>query len=116
VPRVIFTDPIVAAVGHTEASAREQGLTVTTVSHGTGANAGAVAKGDGIGGTSQLVVDDDRRVLVGATFTGPGIDDLLHSATIAVAGGVTVDTLWHAVPSFPTISEVWLRMLEAYGL
>jgi dihydrolipoamide dehydrogenase len=115
-PRVIFTDPIVAAVGHTEASAREQGLTVTTVSHGTGANAGAVAKGDGIGGTSQLVVDDDRRVLVGATFTGPGIDDLLHSATIAVAGGVTVDTLWHAVPSFPTISEVWLRMLEAYGL
>jgi dihydrolipoamide dehydrogenase len=62
------------------------------------------------------VVDDDRRVIVGATFTGPGVAELLHSATIAVAGGVTLDTLTHAVPSFPTVSEVWLRLLEAYGL
>lgn len=115
-PRVVFTDPIVAAVGWTEADARDQGLNVTTVSHGTGAIAGAVAKGEGIQGTSQLVIDNDRRVVVGATFTGPGIEELLHAATIAVAGQVPVEALWHAVPSFPTISEVWLRMLESYGL
>lgn len=115
-PRVVFTDPIVAAVGLTEAGARDQGLNVTSVSHGTGAVAGAVAKGEGISGTSQLVIDDDRRVVVGATFTGPGVEELVHAATIAIAGQVPVDTLWHAVPSFPTVSEVWLRMLEAYGL
>lgn len=42
--------------------------------------------------------------------------DMLHAATIAVVGEVTLDRLWHAVPSFPTMSEVWLRLLETYGL
>ena len=67
-------------------------------------------------GWAQLVVDEDRRVVVGATFTGPGVQELLHSATIAIAGEVPLDRLWHAVPSYPTISEVWLRLLEEYGL
>ncbi len=67
-------------------------------------------------GTSKLVVDQSRGVLVGATFTGPGVQELLHSATVAIAGEVPLDRLWHAVPSFPTISEVWLRLLETYGL
>jgi dihydrolipoamide dehydrogenase len=61
-------------------------------------------------------VDEDRRVIVGATFTGADVQELLHSATIAVAGQVPLDRLWHAVPSFPTVSEVWLRLLETYGL
>ena len=61
-------------------------------------------------------VGDDRRTVVGATFTGPGVQELLHSATVAICAGVTVDRLCHAVPSFPTISEVWLHLLEAYGL
>ena len=61
------------------------------------------------------MVDDARRVVVGATFTGPGLQELLHSATVAIAGEVPVDRLWHAVPSFPTVSEVWLHLLEAYG-
>jgi dihydrolipoamide dehydrogenase len=61
-------------------------------------------------------VDESRRVIVGATFTGPATQELLHSATVAIAGRVPVDTLWHAVPSFPTVSEVWLRLLEEYGL
>ena len=74
------------------------------------------AVGDGIAGTARIVVDEDRRVIVGATFTGPGTAELLHSATVAIVGEVTLDRLWHAVPSFPTLSEVWLRLLEAYGL
>jgi dihydrolipoamide dehydrogenase len=116
VPAVIFTDPQVASVGLTEATARERGIVVRVVNYGTGDVAGASVHGKGITGTSQLVVDEPRRVIVGATFTGPGIGELLHAATIAVAGEVPLDTLWHAVPSFPTISEVWLRLLEAYGL
>jgi len=116
VPSVVFTDPQLAMVGLTEAKAREQGVDVKVVSHGTGDVAGASVRGKGITGTCQLVIDDARRVIVGATFTGPGIGEMLHAATIAVVGEVPLDTLWHAVPSFPTVSEVWLRLLEAYGL
>jgi pyruvate/2-oxoglutarate dehydrogenase complex dihydrolipoamide dehydrogenase (E3) component len=115
VPRVTFTDPQVCAVGLTEAQARDKGLEVTVVRYGTGDVPGAYTLGNGIRGTSQLVVDDARRVVVGATFTGPGLQELLHSATVAVVAEVPVDRLWHAVPSFPTVSEVWLHLLEAYG-
>ena len=116
VPRVTFTDPQICAVGLTEAQAREAGVDVRTVQHATGATAGGAVVGTSFLGTSQLVIDHARRVIVGATFVGPGVQELLHSATIAIVGEVTLDRLWHAVPSFPTVSEVWLRLLEAYGL
>jgi pyruvate/2-oxoglutarate dehydrogenase complex dihydrolipoamide dehydrogenase (E3) component len=116
VPRVTFTDPQVCAVGLTEAQARERYPEVRTVRYGTGDVAGASTQGKDIAGTSFLVVDPSRDVIVGATFTGPQVADLLHSATIAIAGAVDLHTLWHAVPSFPTVSEVWLRLLETYGL
>ena len=116
VPRVTFTDPQVCAVGPTEAEARGSGLDVRVVRTDTGGVAGAYIQGNGIAGTSQLIVDQGRRVVVGATFTGPGTQELLHSATVAVAGQVLLERLWHAVPAFPTVSEVWLRLLETYGL
>jgi dihydrolipoamide dehydrogenase len=116
VSRVTFTDPQVCAVGLTEAQARETGRPVRVVSVPTGGVAGADVEGNGIDGTCALVVDEERRTIVGATFTGPGIQELLHSASVAIAGDVTLDQLWHAVPAFPTVSEVWLRLLEAYGL
>jgi pyruvate/2-oxoglutarate dehydrogenase complex dihydrolipoamide dehydrogenase (E3) component len=116
VPRVTFTDPQVCAVGLTESQARDAGIDVRVVTYPTGNVSGAYTQGDGIAGTSQVVIDESRRVIVGATFTGPGVADLLHSATIAIVGEVTMDRLWHAVPSFPTVSEVWLRLMEAYGL
>ena len=116
VPSVVFTDPQIASVGLSEHAARDQGVDVRIVEHGTGDVAGAHARGVGIEGTSRLVIDDARRVVVGATFTGPGVAEMIHAATIAIAAEVPVDTLWHAVPVFPTMSEVWLRLLETYGL
>ena len=116
VTRVTFTDPQVCAVGPTEAQARERGIDVRAVRFPTGDVSGASTQGEGIRGTSQILVDESRRLIVGATFTGPATQELLHSATVAIAGRVAVDILWHAVPSFPTVSEVWLRLLEAYGL
>jgi dihydrolipoamide dehydrogenase len=111
---VVFTEPAVAAVGLTLAQARDQGLNPVTVSYDTGHVAGASVLGRGYQGTAQLVIDPERRVVVGATMVGPGVAELLHSATIAIVGEVTLDKLWHAIPSFPTISEVWLRLLESY--
>jgi len=116
VPRVTFTAPQVAAVGLTEDQARERGINVRAVTYGTGDVPGAYVSGNGISGTSKLVIDETRGVIVGATFTGPGVQELLHSATVAIAGAVPLEMLRHAVPSFPTVSEVWLRLLEAYGL
>ena len=116
VPRVTFTDPQVCAVGLTEAAARGAGMAVTVVRTPTGDVPGAYTQGNGIAGTSQLVIEDTSRRVVGATFTGPGVQELLHSATVAICSEAPVDRLWHAVPSFPTISEVWLHLLEAYGL
>jgi pyruvate/2-oxoglutarate dehydrogenase complex dihydrolipoamide dehydrogenase (E3) component len=113
VVRVVFTDPQVAAVGPTFAAAQEQGLDVETLSYGVGDVAGAALLGKGVSGTAQLVVDRKARTIVGATFTGPGVGEMLHAATIAIVSGITLDELWHAVPAFPTISEVWLRLLEA---
>ncbi|HWH95251.1 MAG TPA: NAD(P)/FAD-dependent oxidoreductase [Baekduia sp.] len=115
-PRVTFTEPQVAAVGHTEASARAAGLHVRVVDVSTEGTAGASFHGKGAGGTSRIVVDEDRRVIVGATFVGPDVSEWLHAATIAVVAAVPLDDLWHAVPAFPTRSEVWLNLLQAYGL
>jgi dihydrolipoamide dehydrogenase len=115
-PRVTFTDPQVAAVGHTLASAQEAGINARAVDVPTGGNAGGTFVGIGAPGTARIVVDEDRRVIVGATFTGPEIGEALHAATIAVIGEVTLDDLWHAVPCFPTRSELWLKLLEEYGL
>jgi pyruvate/2-oxoglutarate dehydrogenase complex dihydrolipoamide dehydrogenase (E3) component len=115
-PRVIFTEPQVGAVGLTAAAAEEAGLRVRVVEVDTGGNAGGSFVGKGAVGTARLVVDEDRGIVVGATITGAEIAEALHAATIAVVGEVPLDDLWHAVPAFPTRSELWLRLLEAYGL
>ncbi len=114
IPRVVFTDPQIAAVGLTEREANERGINVQTVQYGTGWLAGSATLGQGISGTSQLVIDGDRQVIVGCTFVGPGVGELLHAATIAIVGEVPLATLWHAIPAFPTVSEIWLRFLETY--
>ena len=115
-PRVVFTDPEVAAVGYTLAGAREAGLPVSAVDVATAGTAGASFHGRNAGGTSRLVIDDERRVVVGATFVGPDANELLHAATIAVVAEVSVETLIDAVPAFPTRNEVWLELLKEYGL
>ncbi|CAI7975554.1 NAD(P)/FAD-dependent oxidoreductase [Frankia sp. Hr75.2] len=116
VPRVTFTDPQVSAVGRTEAAARAAGLDVRAVTVPTASVAGSSVRGTDAVGTSQIVVDTARRVLVGATFVGHDTQEMVHAAAIAIVGAVPLEDLWHAVPSFPTVSEVWLRLLEAYGL
>jgi len=116
VPRVTFSDPQVCAVGLTAAEAQEAGGDVRVVTCPLGNVAGAYTMGERVTGTAQLVIDEQRHLVVGATFTGPGTQELLHAATVAIVGEVPVEKLSHAVPSFPTLSEVWLHLLEAYGL
>jgi len=115
-PRVIFTDPQVAAVGHTLASAEAAGMVVRTVDVETSGTAGASFVGRNTPGTSRLVIDQVNGVIAGATFVGFEVGEMLHAATIAVIGEVPLERLAHAVPTFPTRSELWLKLLEAAGL
>lgn len=115
VPSVIFTDPEVATVGRSIAQLQAVGITAEEVSLPI-AVAGSSLYADDYQGWAQLVIDRDRQVILGATFVGPDVAELLHSATIAIVGEVPLDRLWHAVPAYPTISEVWLRLLEKLDL
>ena len=115
VPQVVFTEPEVAAVGLTAAEAEASGIRVRTLDYDLSWVAGASTHSDAYEGTARAVVDADRGVIVGATFVGQDVAELLHAATIAIVGEVPITRLWHAVPSYPTLSEVWLRWLEEYG-
>ncbi|WP_433462669.1 dihydrolipoyl dehydrogenase family protein [Spirillospora sp. CA-128828] len=111
-PQVVFTSPEVGSAGLTERQAREAGLDVEVVEYDLGALAGTYVMRADYRGRAKLVVDRAADVLVGATFAGAGIADLVHSATVAIVGRVPLSTLWHVVPSYPTASEIWLRLLE----
>jgi dihydrolipoamide dehydrogenase len=115
-PRVIFTDPQVAAVGHTTDTAKAAGLEIDHYDTETSGNAGGSFYGRNAPGTARFVVDRERRILIGCTITGSEVADFLHAATIAIVGEVPLDRLRHAVPSFPTRSEIWLKFLEQAGL
>ncbi|WP_338702800.1 NAD(P)/FAD-dependent oxidoreductase [Streptomyces sp. Q6] len=114
VPQVVFTDPEAASAGLTLAEAEAAGRRVRAVDYDLANVAGSGLYADGYTGRARMIVDLDREVLLGVTFVGPGVGELIHSATIAIAGEVPIDRLWHAVPAYPTVSEVWLRLLETY--
>ncbi|MEU8617250.1 NAD(P)/FAD-dependent oxidoreductase [Streptomyces sp. NPDC048623] len=114
VPQVVFTDPEAAAVGLSLAAAQAAGYRARAVDLDLTGVAGAGLYAQGYKGHARMVVDLDREVVLGVTFVGPGVGELLHSATVAVTAEVPIARLWHAVPSYPTLSEAWLRLLEAY--
>ncbi|TPX06683.1 pyridine nucleotide-disulfide oxidoreductase, partial [Schumannella luteola] len=115
VPQVTFTDPEVASVGLTAAAAETAGVNVRVLDYDLSWLAGATVYADDYRGRARAVVDVDRGVLVGATFVGADVGELLQAATIAIVGEVPLDRLWHAVPAYPTLNEVWLRWLEEFG-
>jgi len=114
VPQVVFTDPEVATVGLTTAEAARTGRKVDVVDYDIGQVGGAAQYSQGYRGQARILIDPVRRTVLGATFAGRGVAELLHSATVVITGEVPLERLWHAVPPFPTISEVWLRLLETY--
>lgn len=115
VPQAFFTDPEAGSVGLTAQQAAESGARIRVVDVNLGdVVTGAKLYADGYRGQARMVVDEDGGHLLGVTMVGPGVAEMVHAATIAVAGRVPVDRLWHAVPCFPTVSELWLRLLEAY--
>ncbi|QFZ72066.1 pyridine nucleotide-disulfide oxidoreductase [Streptomyces fagopyri] len=114
VPQVVFTIPEIASVGLTSREAERSERRIEVVDYDLAQVAGAHQYGKDYRGRARMLVDTDRNTVVGVTFAGPGVSELVHSATIAIAGEVPLDRLWHAVPAFPTLGEVWLRLLETH--
>ncbi|HNP16769.1 MAG TPA: pyridine nucleotide-disulfide oxidoreductase, partial [Terrimesophilobacter sp.] len=115
VPQVTFSEPEVASVGLTEAAARKAGYdNIRAVDYILGWVAGASLHAEKYRGRARMVVDENRGVVLGATFVGQDVAELVHAATVAVVAEVPISRLWHAVPAYPTMNEVWLRLLEAY--
>lgn len=115
VPQVTFGEPEVASVGLTSQAARAAGRDIRVVDYDLGWVSGASLQADGYEGKARMVVDEQRGVIIGATFVGQDVAELVHAATIAIVGEVPLTRLWHAVPAYPTMNEIWLRLLEAYG-
>lgn len=115
-PQVIFSRPEVATVGLTEQAAHDAGIPTRAVDVPFSSVAGAAVTADDYAGAARLVIDTAREVVVGATFVGQDAAELLHAATIAVVAEVPLPRLWHAVPAYPTVSEIWLRLLESLDL
>ena len=113
VPRVVFTDPEVGAVGLTAAQAREQGIAVT-VSQVELAKMIAAPSiwGRDVDGALGLVADRKRRVLVGAWGVGPGVGEWIHVAALAIRAAVPIEVLRDLIIQFPTFSEGYLYALE----
>jgi dihydrolipoamide dehydrogenase len=115
VPQVTFTDPEVASVGMTAATAQGSGARVKVIDYDLSWIAGASAHADDYQGQARAIIDEDRQVLLGVTFVGPDVAEMIQAATIAIVAEVPLRRLWHAVPAYPTVNEVWLRFLEGYG-
>lgn len=111
-PRVIFTDPQVAAVGHTGASAASAGLDVELVDARIDHTAGASFHGKGQEQHARFVVDRSSGTLAGATFVGADVAEFVHAASIAIVGEVPVELIAQVAAPFPTRSEVWLELAD----
>ncbi len=120
VPSVVFTDPEVASVGLTaEAAAlrfaKQPGRSIRVVDYDLSWLAGATVYADDYTGQARAIIDEQKQVVLGVTFVGPDVSEMLQAATIAIVAEVPLSRLWHAVPAYPTVNEVWLRFLETYG-
>ena len=114
VPRVVFSDPEIAAVGLTEQRAREQGIAVATA---------RVSLPEVIArpwtyekdprGELGLVADSERGRLVGAWAVAPLAGEWIHYAALAIKTGTSLEVLRDTVAQFPTFSEAFLKGVEA---
>ena len=116
VPQVIFTSPTVASVGLTRTAAHRERRAVREVS-ASAATLGAILHADGYAaGWAQWIIDAKSGMLLGATIVGQDAAELLHASTVAIVGGLKIEQLVHAIPPFPTMSEVYLNLIDAAGL
>ena len=106
IPRGVYTEPAVAAVGLTSAAARAQGRDVAVATFRLGHTARGYVRGDRTG-LLVLVADRRERVLVGAAAIGSHVEEFIGEAALAIRARVPIDVLVDLVHPFPTYSEAY---------
>ena len=117
IPRVVFTDPEVAAVGLTAEQAEQQGVSVSSAEIDL---AHAIARPWTYEreprGHLGVLADRDRGVLLGAWAVAPQASEWIHTAALAVREEIPLDRLLDQVPQFPTYNEGYLKALQHLDL
>lgn len=116
IPRVVFSDPEIAAVGLTTEEARGQGIDVVEGRADLMRIARTETYGKDLGGQLGVLADRDRRVLVGAWAVGPLAGEWIHQAVLAIKTETSVEVIRDTVAQFPTFSESYLTAVEALEL
>jgi dihydrolipoamide dehydrogenase len=117
VPRVVFTDPELAAVGLTEAQARERGHQVVTATVDLAAEITRPWTYErDPSGALGLVADRERGILLGAWAVAPLAGEWIHQAAMAVRAQIPIELLLDGVAQFPTWSEGYTVALERLAL
>lgn len=110
-PAVCFTDPELASVGHTKASAKEAGLDVKVSKFPFGANGRALSL-NATDGFVRLITTKGDNVLVGAQVAGPNASDVIAELTLAVEGGLDAEDLALTIHSHPSLAETVMDAAE----
>jgi dihydrolipoamide dehydrogenase len=118
IPRVIFTDPEVAAVGLSAAQAREQGLDVAVARFDlpSGGVTRIYTYERDPHGEMELVFDRGSRTMVGAWAVAPLASEWIHEAVLAIRARIPYEVLIDTVPQFPSFSEAYLLALLSLEL
>jgi pyruvate/2-oxoglutarate dehydrogenase complex dihydrolipoamide dehydrogenase (E3) component len=110
VPRVTFTDPEVAAVGMTEAQARQRGIDPAVALADVATTARGYIHGEP-GGCLKLVADRHHGVLVGATIASPRAGEMLSEISLAIKAQLPLTVMADLIHPFPTFSRVFQGMM-----
>lgn len=106
IPRGVYTDPPVVAVGHTVESAKKEGIKVKCATMSIAETGRAATDGSEVG-MLLLIADEDKGVLVGAAAIGNGVDEMIGEAALAIRAQIPLEIWADTVHAFPTYAEAY---------
>ncbi|TRZ38859.1 dihydrolipoyl dehydrogenase [Niallia circulans] len=111
IPAVVFAEPELATVGHTEASAKEAGIAVTAAKFPFAANGRALALNQSEG-FMKLVTRKEDGLVIGAQIAGANASDMIAELGLAIEAGMTAEDLAMTIHAHPTLGEITMEAAE----
>jgi dihydrolipoamide dehydrogenase len=103
IPRATYTDPETSSTGLLVEQAKERGMDAFELTQ----DLAKTAKGQAVerGGHVTIVVDRQRKVLVGAFMAGPAVSETIHEAVLALKLQTPISVLADTIHAFPTVAR-----------
>lgn len=106
IPGIVYTNPEVAGVGITEAEAQQQGISYTCHRLPMAYSGRFVAENEGGEGICKIITEEGTNRVLGVHMLGNPCSEIIGSACIAVAQGMTIHELEHVIFPHPTVTEI----------